>query len=663
MALKVKIGGTAYGISPRSLRIKSVLGGRSTAKFSLRGTLAELTRFTKGQEVKIYDDAITESVLVSTAFGPYGVPGLLWTIGHDGKAQVDTIDIPGDDLDDGSLEFIFAINSGLEIVEGLLKQMGVGISFFKVAAFDTGSVYKYSLLDFNLKYSVADAGLYIQVKAYTEFGTATMETTVAALPMADGEPYRLSVTWSYAGGTMTWYFYVNGVEMATTSSSGRLLIPTSMPDYVGWYAIHETQPMVETYIADVRIWSDVRTQAEVDTSKFDYLIGTEGDLIGYWKFDEGTGTTLDDETAASNDGTITTGTTGFPLWGVGAVDWTGTFDGSGMFEYQTLDWCHFCGRIIEPRLEKIGPGAFQQTIEASDHSSRFDDGLVLGDSTNINCASIIQRYVPRIFEDDGIGCRNISPGPLIARVRYYFTTMKKVLDDLAKGSDYIWYVDPYKELRFGPRTTAMAPFDIDDDADPLLYLELRREDVKGRYYNRLYARGKARDTTTGEEITALYMAQDTDEIAVRAAAEGSSGVYEHFEDLPSVRTNEHAVWLMASMLREAMSSGTEITYITRQAGLRVGMLQHITHDDLQVDGDFIIKEIGYSLAGGLDPRYEVLASSNKKSSRLDDMLDDKIESKSNFREPGIETYLPVGTIGNADGVAVSDSLVITSGAI
>ena len=59
-------------------------------------------------------------------------------------------------------------------------------------------------------------------------------------------------------------------------------------------------------IDDVRVWTDIRTPAEVLANKGLKLVGTEAGLVGYWPMDIGTGATLDDDTTNSNDGTITT---------------------------------------------------------------------------------------------------------------------------------------------------------------------------------------------------------------------------------------------------------------------------------------------------------------------------------------------------------------------
>ena len=55
---------------------------------------------------------------------------------------------------------------------------------------------------------------------------------------------------------------------------------------------------------DVRIWNVARTQAEIQANMNIELIGSETGLVGYWKLNEGTGTTALDSTANANNGTI-----------------------------------------------------------------------------------------------------------------------------------------------------------------------------------------------------------------------------------------------------------------------------------------------------------------------------------------------------------------------
>lgn len=57
-------------------------------------------------------------------------------------------------------------------------------------------------------------------------------------------------------------------------------------------------------IDEVRIWNIARTESEIQSTMNQSLNGNESGLIGYWKFDEGTGTITSDATSNHNDGSI-----------------------------------------------------------------------------------------------------------------------------------------------------------------------------------------------------------------------------------------------------------------------------------------------------------------------------------------------------------------------
>ena len=52
------------------------------------------------------------------------------------------------------------------------------------------------------------------------------------------------------------------------------------------------------------IWNLALTQQEIQSFMTTPPAGSESGLVGYWNFNEGTGTTLRDQTANGNNGTI-----------------------------------------------------------------------------------------------------------------------------------------------------------------------------------------------------------------------------------------------------------------------------------------------------------------------------------------------------------------------
>jgi len=94
-------------------------------------------------------------------------------------------------------------------------------------------------------------------------------------------------------------------------------------------------------IADVRMWNDARTASEILNNKDARLAGTEADLVGYWRLDEGAGTSAEDSSQNSNTGTLTNG----PVW---------SYDAPGVADttLTVLEDGSFTGRIIAHDAEQ-----------------------------------------------------------------------------------------------------------------------------------------------------------------------------------------------------------------------------------------------------------------------------------------------------------------------
>jgi hypothetical protein len=60
---------------------------------------------------------------------------------------------------------------------------------------------------------------------------------------------------------------------------------------------------------DFRVWNYARTQGEIEADMNREVTGTEDGLVGYWRFNEGEGTTASDSSPSGNHGTVTS-----PVW-------------------------------------------------------------------------------------------------------------------------------------------------------------------------------------------------------------------------------------------------------------------------------------------------------------------------------------------------------------
>lgn len=96
--------------------------------------------------------------------------------------------------------------------------------------------------------------------------------------------------------------YIDGVSVPYTYSNGTSTSLTQAGNLVlGAYGAG-TNPF-DGKLADVRVWSDIRTATEIQDNMYKALVGNEGNLVGYWKLDGD----FTDETSNANDLTASGG--------------------------------------------------------------------------------------------------------------------------------------------------------------------------------------------------------------------------------------------------------------------------------------------------------------------------------------------------------------------
>ncbi len=104
----------------------------------------------------------------------------------------------------------------------------------------------------------------------------------------------------YNGSTMK--LYINGIERASVTQTG------TISNFAGNLFFGECPGWngrkFNGKIDEVRIWNIARTATEIVNTINADLTGNETGLAGYWKLNEGTGTTTADATANENNGTL-----------------------------------------------------------------------------------------------------------------------------------------------------------------------------------------------------------------------------------------------------------------------------------------------------------------------------------------------------------------------
>ena len=112
------------------------------------------------------------------------------------------------------------------------------------------------------------------------------------------------VAMSFQTGSNNLKFYKNGQLMSSHT------VNNNSPTDSGVMNIGRQSPstcvcnILDGNLDEVRIWSDIRTQSEIQSYMSRPLTGSESGLVGYWNFNDGRNTTLTGQTSNNNDGTV-----------------------------------------------------------------------------------------------------------------------------------------------------------------------------------------------------------------------------------------------------------------------------------------------------------------------------------------------------------------------
>jgi hypothetical protein len=121
-------------------------------------------------------------------------------------------------------------------------------------------------------------------------------------------------TWIHAAevfdsASHSYKLFIDGIlESNITPSTLTMNRNTSQPFRIGTYDFSYA-PEFKGQMDEIRIWNVARTEEEIQANMYRELSGTEPGLIGYWKFDEGSGDTAYDSSPNNNDGMLYGGAT------------------------------------------------------------------------------------------------------------------------------------------------------------------------------------------------------------------------------------------------------------------------------------------------------------------------------------------------------------------
>jgi len=98
--------------------------------------------------------------------------------------------------------------------------------------------------------------------------------------------------------------YVNGVQ--EDSETINQIIASSFANYrLGALNNFPNSFNLIGRMDEVRVWDVTRTQAQIQSTMNHTIPGSTAGLVGYWRFDESSGSTANDQSSHNNDGTLT----------------------------------------------------------------------------------------------------------------------------------------------------------------------------------------------------------------------------------------------------------------------------------------------------------------------------------------------------------------------
>ncbi len=200
---------------------------------------------------------------------------------------------------DGVDDYVEVIDLSQHVVETNTTLMG----WFKSTSNGLPNIYLEGIFGFR-NYPSLDANYFALMNWTGWVGVPKIECTYYDTPANitltpdDNTWYHIALVY----GDEVFSTYLNGVLQASGSSSN--MISNSSVDLLIGDNIVNGNHFFQGYIDDISLWSVALSQENIQSYLSSELNGNETGLVGYWNFNEGTGTTLTDQTSNDNDGTI-----------------------------------------------------------------------------------------------------------------------------------------------------------------------------------------------------------------------------------------------------------------------------------------------------------------------------------------------------------------------
>lgn len=116
-------------------------------------------------------------------------------------------------------------------------------------------------------------------------------TTTSTDTLTNNSWHHIAASWHNDGSNTILTTYMDGIEIATASTSTNLILAGGTSFGIGEGIVNSTNDFHGGSIAEFSLWDVARTQEQIQTDLKQLFTGSETNLIGYWPFNDAQGST------------------------------------------------------------------------------------------------------------------------------------------------------------------------------------------------------------------------------------------------------------------------------------------------------------------------------------------------------------------------------------
>jgi len=215
---------------------------------------------------------------------------------------------------------------------------------------------------------------------------------------------------------------------------------------------------------------------------------------------------------------------------------------------------------------------------------------IITDWSAIDAGDIVTYLITEFLHEEGIVAGTIDTGAHVDQYTRRVVSIKDVLDDMASLSGFKWWIDDFKALHFVQESPVVdTPHPISEEGLNN-YNNPRIEHRMELYRNKQFIYGG------GEYV---YLLEDEDEVAARAAIEGGTGVYGNVYEDFNIVDDATAGPIAQNLLKKFGRIPVVLTFESHQSYWRGGtrLLANLPSLGIPEDRYFLIDEVVFSDRG------------------------------------------------------------------